>query len=180
VQAVGARKIRRAWCFAAGVAILLALPLVLSAQPRSGNTALALQVTPEARLMPLQVTLRFHVSADGSASVMSQTAVVEAWMRAAPQQQVHLEARLTAFSGPDGTVPPETVSFSGAVLSAAGGGQAANCTAGSFQDASPLDLAAGWERPGKLACTVAFSLRGAPALPAGDYTGTVDLTLAAR
>jgi len=161
-------------------ALLLFVPVVLAAQQRSGVTALAIHVAPEARLTPSQVVLQFHVAADGSASVVTQTAAIEAWMRPLPHQQIRLAAQLNNFSGPGGPVARDAVWWSGTVAGAAGGGQTALCTSGSFQTASLLDLASGWDSAGKLACSVSFSLAGASSLPAGDYTGTVALTLSAR
>jgi len=180
VQQAGPGKVHRATRAVIGPALLLLVPVVLAAQQRSGTTALAIHVVPEARLTPSQVMLQFHVAADGSASVVTETALIEAWMRPLPHQQIRLAAQLTNFSGPSGPAARDAVSWSGTVASAAGGGQIALCTGGSFQAASILDLASGWESAGKLACSVSFSLTGASNLSPGDYTGTVALTLSAR
>jgi len=179
VRQVGAGQTRRASRFATGLAMLLLTALALAAQQRSGGTALAIRVNPEARLAPAQVTLQFRVAAGGSASVITQTALIEAWMRPALHQQVHLAARLKEFNGPSGPAAA-AISFRGDVAGAAGGGQTALCAGGSFRVGSQLDLATGWDRAGKLACSVSFSLTGASNLPPVDYSGTVDLTLSAQ
>jgi len=160
-------------------ALLLVVPLALAAQQRTANTALALHVQPEARLTPSQVTLQFHVAPDGAASVITQTELVDAWMRPAPHQQVHLSARLENLSGPNGLVSGAAVTWAGTVAGAAGGGQSAACTGGRFDSAAGSDLASGWQRAGKLSCSVTFALAGG-ALAPGDYTGTVALSLTAE
>jgi hypothetical protein len=144
---------------------------------RSGNTTLIARVGPEAHLSPSQVSLQFRTSAGGGGNIASQTAIVAAWVRAAPGQHIRLTARLAQFSDAAGAIFPETVRWTGAPVQATGGGQAATCTNGILQSGSTEDLIAGWQRSGTLTCAIAFALADPQSLPAGTYTGKIDLTL---
>lgn len=150
------------------------------AAQRSGTTTLAVQVNPEARLDPQQVALNFRVSADGASDVTNQTAMVAAWVRALPGQQIRVTARLNAFHGPDGPVPPTQLIWVGSTTRATAGAQAATCSSGTFQTGAAQDLVLGWQRSGVLTCALDFALAAPRTLSPGLYSGTVNLALDAR
>jgi hypothetical protein len=156
--------------------LVLACWVQVGAQ-RSGNTTLVVRVSPEAHVVPSQVSLRFRTSADGVGDITSQTQVIAAWVRAIPGQHIRLTARLAAFSGPAGAGSTPTIRWSGTSVHSTGGGQTATCTNGTLPAGAALDLVAGWQRSGTLTCAIAFGLADPQSLPAGTYTGTIDLDL---
>jgi len=159
------------------ISALVAACWVQVGAQRSGNTTLVVRVTPEAHLIPSQVSLRFRTSPGGAGDITSQTEIVAAWVRAVPGQHIRLTAHLAELSGPAGPVSSQTVRWRGAPLQATGGGQTATCTNGTLASGSSQDLIAGWQRSGTLTCAIAFGLADPQSLPAGTYTGRVDLNL---
>jgi hypothetical protein len=147
---------------------------------RSASATLTVRVSPEARLNPEQVALRFVVTEDGLGEVTSQTETVAAWVRALPGQRIRVMARMANLAGPSGAVPSEAVRWSGARQRATAGGQSAACSTGSFAAGATQDLVAGWESSGTLTCAVTFSLVDPRGLAPGAYAGAVDLTLRAE
>jgi hypothetical protein len=159
------------------VVALVAACWVQSGAQRSGNTTLVVRVTPEAHLMPSQVGLRFRTSPGGVGDITSQTATISAWVRAVPGQHIRLTASLAQLSDATGAVFSQAVRWNGTPIQATGGGQTAICTNGTLQSGSTQDLIAGWQRSGTLSCAVSFGLSDPQGLPAGSYTGRVDLNL---
>jgi len=147
---------------------------------RTANTTLVVRVTPEAHLNPSQVSLRFRTSADGTGEVTSQTASIAAWVRALPEQRIHLTALLTGFSGPPAAAASPLIRWTGSPMRATGGGQSATCTNGAFSGAASQDLIAGWQRSGTVTCAITFELADPHSLPPGTYNGTVNLSLRAE
>jgi hypothetical protein len=159
------------------VSALVAACWVQVGAQRTGNTTLVVRVTPEAHLTPSQVSLRFRTSAGGAGDITSQTEIVAAWVRAAPGQHIRLTASLGQLSDATGAVFSQAVRWTGAPFQATGGGQTATCTSGILQSGSSQDLIAGWQKSGTLTCAIAFGLADPQSLPAGTYTGRVDLNL---
>jgi hypothetical protein len=159
--------------------LLLACWMQVGAQ-RDGNITLVVRVTPEAHIMPSQVSLRFRISGDSASDIVSQNEVVAAWVRAVPGQHIRLTANLRGLIGPLGAVPSPTVHWTGKRAQATGGGQVASCTSGTLASGSTSDLIAGWQRSGMLSCAVAFGLPNPQSLPPGAYTGQVDLAISAE
>jgi hypothetical protein len=165
---------------AGAVAVLLLVCIITSNAQRSGTTTLVLQVNPEARLDPQQITLNFRVSGDGASDVTSQTTNVTAWVRALPGQQIRVTARLASLAGPDGPVPITALRWSGSTTRAIAGGRAATCSSGTFQTGAVHDLVLGWQQSGIMSCAVNFGLLAPRNLPPGLYSGTVQLALITR
>jgi hypothetical protein len=161
-------------------AIVTFLPAVRVCAQRSGTATLSVRVSPEARLNPGQVALRFVVTADGLGEVTSQTQAVAAWVRALPGQRIRVIARMASLAGPSGAVPIEAVQWSGTRQRATAGGQSAACSTGSFAAGATQDLVVAWESSGTLTCAVTFSLVDPHSLAPGAYAGAVDLTLRAE
>jgi hypothetical protein len=147
---------------------------------RIASTSLVVRVSPEARLTPEQVALRFVVTADGLGEVTSQTQAIAARVRALPGQRIRLTARMASLEGPSGAVPIGAVRWEGASQRATGGGQSAACSAGSFEAGATQDLVDAWGSSGALTCAVTFSLVDPRSLAPGTYAGAVDLTLRAE
>lgn len=137
-------------------------------------------MAPETRIDPPQVTLHFLVSADGRADQTNQAAVVQAWVRALPGQQIHVTGSLAQLTGPGGAVPASAVRWTGSAVSATGGAQAAACSSGVFSSTEPHEMVDGWARSGKLTCAETFELTGAGDLAPGTYTGVVTLAATSR
>ena len=152
----------------------------LKAQQRAGGTALAVSVGPEARLSQPQVVIRFVVSADGAGDVVTQSAVVGAWVRSLPEQQIRLTARTGEVQGPGGPVRGTAIRWSGTLAGATGGGQSAACASGSLVSEARQDLVSGWSRSGTLSCSLNFELVNPRDLQPGVYTAIVDLDLRAE
>jgi hypothetical protein len=152
------------------VAVALSLTASVLAQ-RTGTTTLALRVDPEARLNPSQIAMNFRVSAGGANDITTQTQTIEARVRALPGQPI----RLTATAS--GTIPLSALRWSGSPAGAAGGGEQAACSSGTFETAATQDLVTGWSRSGTLTCTVTFSLADPASLPPGNYTGNIALAI---
>jgi hypothetical protein len=161
-------------------AIVTFWPAARVGAQRSSTATLTVRVSPEARLNPGQVALRFVVTADGVGEVTSQTEAVAAWVRALPGQRIRLMARMASLAGPSGVVPIEAVQWSGARQRATAGGQSATCSTGSFAAGAAQDLVAAWESSGTLTCAVTFSLVDPRSLAPGIYVGAVDLALRAE
>src|SRR5271157_248602 len=161
-------------------ALLMAYLVSPGGAQHSATTTLAVQVNPEARLDPQQVALNFRISADGASDVTYQTAIVTAWVRALPGQQIRVTARLNAFNGPDGPVPPTQLNWVGSTTRATAGAQAAACSSGTFQTGDAQDLVLGWQRSGVLTCAVDFALAAPRTLSPGLYSGAVNLALATQ
>jgi hypothetical protein len=136
-----------------------------------------LNVVPESQLIPTQFSVRFIVSADGASDSLSQTQIAVARIRALPNRQIHLTARLRDVSGPSGAAPAAVIEWSGSPLNATGGAMSATCTSGSFASAPSQEMVEGWPSSGTLTCRVAFTLANPRALPPGPYTASFDLTL---
>jgi len=147
---------------------------------RIGSTGIAVNVGPEAHLSPLQIPLRFTVSADGAGDLTVQAANISTWVRALPGQQIHLTARIGTVTGPSGPLPASAIAWSGSTVRATAGAQAATCTNGSFASGPTQDLVSGWQRSGTLICAVSFSVVNPRALAPGVYTVAVDLLLHAE
>jgi hypothetical protein len=151
----------------------------LKAQQRAGGTALAVSVGPEARLSQPQVVVRFVVSDGGTGDVVTQSAVVGAWVRSLPGQQIRLTARTGEVQGPGGPVRA-AIRWNGALARATGGGESAACASGSFASEARQDLVNGWSRSGTLSCVVDFELVNPRELQPGVYTAVIDLDLRAE
>jgi len=130
---------------------------------------------PEARIEPGQIALEFRV-----ADRVVQTANVAAWVRALPNQQIRILARLAKLQGPNGPAPVTAVTWTGAVARSTAGGNQANCASGAFAAGQTQDLALGWRQSGALTCTFAFTLVEPGKLSPGLYSGTVDLSLSVQ
>ena len=146
----------------------------------TGSATLVLRVSPEARMTPEQVALRFTITGDGIGEVTSQTETIVAWVRALPGQRIRVVARIVNLSGPSGTIPGSAIRWSGATQRATGGGQAATCSGGSFAGGDTQDLVAAWRTSGTLTCAMTFSLDDPHSLTPGTYTGSMALTLRAE
>ena len=162
------------------LAVILPACILTAHAQRTGTTTLVLQVGPEARLVPNQVALNFRVSADGSSDVTSQTANIEAWVRALPGQAIRVTARVSSLNGPAGPLPATALRWSGSIERAAAGGQAASCSAGSFADGAAQDLVLGWRQSGIVGCTFTFELAAPRKLAPGSYSAVVDLAVEKR
>jgi len=163
----------------AGLATVLLLAAIATGGPqRSGNTTLALQVGPEARIDPQQVALNFRISSDGASDVTTQTTSIAASVRAMAGQQIRITARLASLDGPSGPAPATAVSWSGSLTRATGGGQAASCSSGAFQSNAAADFVLGWQRSGIVTCAVKFELAKQNLAP-GLYAGSVTLGVGA-
>ena len=160
--------------------LLLALPAVQSTAQRSASTNLTVRVTPEARLEPQQVALRFLVSADGKTDAVAQSGTVKAWVRALPGQRIGVTAHLTGLEGPNGPISETAVAWTSSVANATPGAQQAVGSKGSFGRGAFQELVEGWERSGILTCSVNFELLGARSLPPGVYSGVVDFAVSAH
>jgi len=159
------------------VFVLLLWPAVRGVAQRSGTTSLVLRVAPEVRLSPQQVALHFRVSAEGASDVTTESAVIAAWVRALPGQQIRMTSRLENLQGPDGPVPASAVRWAGSTRNATGGGRQAECTSGVFAAGAVQDMVQGWDRSGILTCAVSFELAEARSLPPGQYSGVVSLAV---
>ena len=158
-------------------AILLLAFVVVLGGVQSGTTRLAVQVNPEARLDPRQITLNFRVSANGDTDVTSQVTNVLAWVRTLPVQQIRVTAQFVSFQGPGGPMPAVAVRWAGSKVRATAGGNVATCSSGTFEPGAIQDLVLGWQRSGILACAVKFELTAPRNLSPGPYSGTVNLAL---
>ena len=155
-------------------------PGVRAGAQHTASTNLTVVVSPEARLNPGQVALRFVVTADGLGEVTSQTQAIAARVRALPGQRIRLIARMANLAGPAGAVPAGAVQWNGASRQATAGGQSATCSAGSFAAGATEDLVDAWKLSGTLTCAVTFSLVDPRSLSPGAYSGAVELTLRAE
>jgi hypothetical protein len=162
------------------LAIANLTPRLKAQQQRAGGTALAVSVGPEARLSQPQVVIRFVVSADGAGEVVTQSAVVGAWVRSLPGQQIRLTSRSGEVQGPRGPVRDAAIRWSGALAQATGGGQSAACASGSLVSEAQQDMVSGWSSSGTLSCAVNFELLNPRDLPPGVYTAVIDLDLRAE
>ena len=159
--------------YAASLTVLLLLALSPRAPGQRGaSSTLVVRVTPEARLDPGQIALEFQV-----ADRVVRTVNVSAWVRALPNQQIRVSARLDKLQGPSGPAPVAAVSWTGAVARSTAGGSRASCTNGAFAAGQTQDLVLGWRQSGTLTCTFAFTLSGSGNLVPGAYSGTVDLSV---
>ena len=157
---------------------MLAVLLMLSLSPgapgqRNGSTRLVLSVGPESRIEPSQIVLAFHAMDN-----LNQTAQVAVAVRALPQQQIHVLARLDELNGPGGRLPVAAVTWTGAAVRSSGGGNLARCRDGTFSAGQSLDMALNWQKSGTLTCAFAFTLGASGGLAPGSYTGTVTLSVA--
>ena len=157
------------------LACILALVFSASAQQRSGASALALQVNPEATASPRMVTMQFTVSADGQSDVVSLTQVVSATVRAAAGQPVRFTATLTSWIGPVGPATPAALTWSGSATQSSGGARQASCAGGSFAATGPQPLSQGWAQSGSMQCQVTFQLAQPRSLIPGTYAATVSI-----
>jgi hypothetical protein len=176
----GAPKALQAGALLFGILAIANLTPRLKAQQRTGGTALAVSVGPEARLSQPQVVIRFVVSVDGAGEVVTQSAVVGAWVRSFPGQQIRLTARSGEIQGPGGPVRGTSIRWSGALAQATGGGQSAACASGSLVSEARQDLVNGWSSSGTLSCAVNFELVNPRDLQPGVYTAVIDLDLQAE
>jgi hypothetical protein len=151
------------------VRIPLVAFLAFAAAAQNPNTALMVQVSPEAHVNPPQATLSFVISAGGAGDITTQTVNLSAWVRAARGRSI----RLTATQA--GSLP---LTWTGASTQATAGGLQAACSRGSFAGGSTQDLVANWQNSGTLQCLVRFSLADPGSLAPGTYTTT--LTFAAQ
>jgi len=154
-------------------AVLLA-PLFAQA---SAGTGLLVRILPEARLNQQSVAVTIVVDASGAIS--SQTAILEAWIRALPVQTVRFVAQSGQLIGPSGSLPAGLLRWQGSALGSTGGGRSAQCTDGAFTGGLDL-LASGWGRSGTLTCQVQFTLDATQNPAPGVYTAQVDLALYAQ
>ena len=159
----------------AALVVLLMLTLSPRAPGQRSSTALVLRVGPESRIEPSQKVLSFHAMDD-----VNQTAQVAVAVRALPQQQILVRARLDQLDGPSGPVPVTSVTWTGAAVRSSGGGTLAACGNGRFSPGQSEDLAWNWKDSGTLACRFDFTLGASGALPPGRYTGTVNLSVATQ
>jgi len=169
-------KKRSVWC-----AFLAALALVAAVGAQhQASTGLAVQVTPEAHLDPTQVALRFQVSEDGTGDITSQTQAIAAWVRALPNQQIRVTARLENVTGPDSARLASGIQFSGSATRATEGARGATCASGSFVGGAAQELVAGWRRNGRLTCSVRFALANPRSLQPGVYAAVLSLAVRAE
>ncbi len=152
------------------------LSIGLRAQ-RNGATELLLRVEPDAHLSPLRVTLRLHLDPAPNPHQARQTELITARVRALPGQRIRLLARASPLAGPAGGVPASRLQWSGKTIAAASQAGQAVCGSGGFLEGEPSDLIHGWTRSGAVTCEITFSLTGTGHLPAGLYTGVVDLAV---
>jgi DNA-binding response OmpR family regulator len=163
-----------------GVLAIANLMPQLKAQSSVSSTALTVRVEPEARLSQSQVPIQFLVSSDGTADVVSQSAIVAAWIRAMPGQQIHLTARAGAVTGPSGATGAAEIRWNGSLTSATVGGQSATCTTGLLVSNTWQALVTGWQQSGTLICSLKFELTNPRVLAPGAYAAVVDLDLRAE
>jgi DNA-binding response OmpR family regulator len=163
-----------------GVLAVANLMPQLKAQSSVSSTTLAVHVEPEARLSQSQVPIQFFVSSDGTADVVSQSAIVAAWIRAMPGQQIHLTARSGEVIGPSGATGAAEIRWNGSLTSATVGGQAATCTTGLLVSETWQALVSGWQRSGTLICSLKFELVNPRILAPGTYAAVVSLDLRAE
>jgi hypothetical protein len=156
------------WAF-----FLLAATATQSPAQPSKSTVLVIRMGPESRIIPESVALNFYVAAEGGIDVMTQSAVVEAWGRAAAGQRIRVNASLDTLDGPEGPVPTSAVTFSASPAVATGGGRQASCASGAFSFARPQELILNWYDAGTVACTLKFTLAPTSPLAPGAYRGTI-------
>jgi hypothetical protein len=164
----------------AGVILIVAAalwPAARVAGQRAGSTSLLVNVVPESQLTPSRLSMRFNVSADGSADDLRQISIVTARVRTLPNHPIHLTARMGAVTGPSGAAPQAIVEWSGSSLAAAGGAQGSTCTSGSLAAGASQDLVAEWPTSGSITCRIAFRLANPRDLPPGSYTASLDLAI---
>ena len=157
---------------------MLGLASLLAGQ-NNGSSGLVLRVNPEAHLTPSSAQLAFHVARPGDTAISSPV-TVNAWVRALPGQQILLTAHVRKLTGPVGDVPFAALQWSGQMLSAKGGGQAANCLGGGFSSGPDQPVIGGWNESGIATCSMRFSLTTNSTWLQGDYAGQVDLQLSTR
>ena len=150
------------------IAVILGLAFSALAQ----NSALVIQINPEAHLDPSTIQLTFPVTNPGEV-VTSQPVTVTAWVRALPGQQIHLTAQMSGLTGP-------SLQWQSASGRATGGGTTAVCASGDFSSGQTQQLIQGWTQSGIATCTLTFSLATQSTWQPGTYTGSVALNLSAQ
>ena len=161
------------------VAILLLYIWLIPTNAETAQSTLSLIIKPEAFLEPKIIQLEIPVR-DGGPALVSQTVLVRSWVRALPNQHISLTATATRISGPYGTVRSTDITWESTMIRATGGGSAAACTAGTFQNGSEQPLVSGWNRSGIVDCNVTFKVSVPANWPPGVYTGSLNLQLRAE
>ena len=163
----------------ASIVLAAIVPSVAVPAQSSGSVPLMVQVNPEARLETPMASLSFTVDNPGQIAT-SQPVTIAAFVRALPNQQIHLTAQPVALNGPAGAAPVAAIRWNGTMAAATGGATAAVCTSGDFSTGDPQQLIANWTQSGIARCTVTFGLATEAGWPAGAYTGVIGLSVFAQ
>ena len=161
------------------VSILLLVIWLIPINAETLQSTLSLVVKPGAFLEPGIIQLEIPVRAGGPVFI-SETVLVRSRVRALPNQQISLTAAVTEITGPDGTVQFPAIKWECSIVRATGGGTAAACTAGTFQNGSEQPLISGWTRSGIVDCSVTLTVAVPANWAPGLYTGSVNLHLRAE
>jgi hypothetical protein len=161
------------------IALAIGIPAVAVWAQNRASSSLTVQVHPETHLDTPTASLSFTVNNPGQVAT-SQPVTITAWVRALPNQQIHLTAQPEALNGPAGAVPAGALRWNGISAAATGGATTATCTSGDFSTSGPQQIIASWAQSGIAKCTLTFGLVTDAAWPAGIYTGIIDLSVFAE
>ena len=158
----------------------LLLPTLPILAQNAGNTSLTLEVGPEARLDPSELTFRVWDPVGSMGVVTAQSATVTAWIRTNPGRHIRLTAALKNLRGPAGPVPATSVRWTASRVTATGGGKQAICSSGAFTaGGAEHDLVQNLGSSGMLTCTLTFLLALPPGSAPGWYDGDILMSILA-